>query len=370
MDVLRAGMEMKRQILSGALGPSGTRFPSVRDWSQRLGCSSMTAMKAAEWVRRERLTLAYGKHTYLTIGRAQADSELEQRLRAGRHSCFGILCRSLDNAYTATVIDMLSVALREAGYRAAVFVSDADRERELEDLYMLPEMGMAGAFFFPHYRFKNRQAFERFPLPLVALGRQIADFRRSTVTVNNPAVGRLAAEHLLKGGCDRCLYVGFHQEWPMVDQRLQGFREELARRGAILSNADVVLVKNGDVDAAMAQLALRLQEGQERMGVFCYHDLLASETLKLCRHFRLDVPKQVGIIGCDDLAITQSTTPTLSTIHYPYRRLSVMAVKAALEELQSCICRSQALEAFPRVIARQSTACIISADIGGGIAER
>lgn len=355
ISVLQAGRLMKQMILKGELGDSGTRFPGIRDWADRLGCSYMTAMKAAEWVREQSLLMLNGKYYYVVTGRAAHDSELEIKLSARRHGCFGIMVSSLENPYISKTTHALANALTQQEYQAMIMVHDADRQTESAQLDKMLELNMSGVFFFPHYSFQNKQIFECFPLPVVALGRRVKQFTRNTVTVNNLAVGRLAAEHLLEQGYDEYIYIGFRQERFMTDQRLQGFQQALEAAGQSLSAENILLVNGNDVEEILNMLQGLIARSQGTKGIFCYHDLLAYETLKFCKAEGVLVPQHVGLIGCDDLPITLSTTPTLTTIHYPYGRLSKMAVELMIEELDTCICRSRCMEAMPRVIPRQST---------------
>ena len=219
------------------------------------------------------------------------------------------------------------------------------------------EMGLSGVFFFPHMRFKNQKIFENFPLPLVAIGRQINHFTRCTVTVNNYSVGKLAARHLISCGYREFLYIGHSQSRPMVDQRMKGFADTLRQEGIPLAPENRWVVDDENLSDSMDEMLDRLRHLPGPTGVFCYHDLIAVALLQTCLRHGISVPDKLGIIGCDDLPITTATTPTLSTIHYPYARISQMAVDMMLSELEGNGTPGQYVEMQPRLIERQSTAC-------------
>lgn len=358
MDMLRAGMELENRILAGEFGPSGSRFPSVRELAETIPCSYVTAVRTAEWLRERGLLMISGRNHYVTTGRCDLDSELEKRLRENRRPTFGVLFNAIDNNYYAMMSTQLYFALRAKGYDLVIMINDAGREQEQKQINTMLEMGLSGVFFFPHMRFKNQKIFETFPLPLVAIGRQINQFSRSTVTVNNYSVGRLAAHHLISCGYQDFLYIGHSQSRPMVDQRMKGFTDTLRQEGVPIAQENRWVVDDENLSDSMDAMLDRLLHLQQPTGVFCYHDLIAVALLQTCLRHGISVPEKLGIIGCDDLPITTATTPTLSTIHYPYTRISQMAVEMMLSELDGTSSRGQYMEMQPRLMERQSTACI------------
>lgn len=356
MDMLRAGMELESRILAGDFGPSGSRFSSVRELADTIPCSYVTAVRTAEWLRERGVLMISGRNHYVTTGRCSLNSELEKRLCENRRPTFGVLFNSIDNNYYAMMSTQLYFALHAKGYDMLIMINDADREQEQRQLNTMLEMGLSGVFFFPHMRFKNQRIFENFPLPLVAIGRQINHFSRCTVTVNNYSVGRLAARHLMDCGYEDFLYIGHKQSLPMVDQRMKGFADTLQQAGYPIAPENMRVVDDENLSGSMEALVDMLVNLPRSTGVFCYHDLIAVALLQTCLRHGVNVPDKLGIIGCDDLPITTSTTPTLSTIHYPYTRICQMAAEMMVSELEDPSSTGQYVEVQPRVTERQSTA--------------
>lgn len=356
MDVLHAAALLENRILSGQYGASGSRFPSVRALAADLPCSYVTAVRTTELLRERGLLLLCGRTHYVTTGRCAAGSALETRLQETRRPCFGVLFNSIDNHYYSSMSAQLSQTLRARGYDMVVMVNDSDRELELHQLDEMLSMGLSGVFFFPHHRFKNLRRYECYPLPVVAIGRSISGFSRSTVTVDNYMVGQLAANHLLNAGCASFVYLGPANTYAMVDMRLKGFAAQLRQAGGLPAPEHLCAADDGDLSQQAAPLLSRLRALPRPVGVFCYHDLLAASLLRLCAQHHLRVPEDLGIIGCDDLPITAITVPTLSTVHYPYSRICQIAADMMLSELHAQPLPRRFEEVTPRLIERQSTA--------------
>lgn len=61
-------------------------------------------------------------------------------------------------------------------------------------------------------------------------------------------------------------------------------------------------------------------------GLFANSDLIAAQTLQVCRKLQISVPDQLKLIGFDDVSIASITTPQLTTIHQPVKEMAEIAV--------------------------------------------
>ena len=358
MDVLHAGRMLEREIESGMHGVSGSRFMSVRELAQYCGCSYVTAVKAAAWLRSRCAIRMEGGRQYVTAGRAASGSELEELLGQRRRPCVGMLLPAEDNSFYASMFSHMRRQFEAKGLELFVTVHGSDERTERRQLDMMVEMGMSGVLFFSHKDFNNHRAFESCPIPVVCLGRDIRGFTRSVVAVNNYDVGRRAAQHLIGKGYERFAYIGMSQTHFMKDMRLKGFDNTLKAQGYTLEPENVVVLgaEQGE-DEGRVSAFLRRQTGP--VGVFCYHDLMAVLSLRACRTLGKRVPQDVGVIGCDDLPIASTTVPSLTTVHYPFAQIAQQAICILERELltgQSC---HESIAVKPRVIERESTGVLI-----------
>ena len=63
-------------------------------------------------------------------------------------------------------------------------------------------------------------------------------------------------------------------------------------------------------------------------GVFASSDVIGAHVLQVCSNLGIEVPKQLKIVGFDDVNIAQFTSPGLTTIHQPVEQMAEMAVSA------------------------------------------
>jgi DNA-binding LacI/PurR family transcriptional regulator len=165
-------------------------------------------------------------------------------------------------------------------------------------------------------------------LPIVVWGAQMPRQLYCTVGGDNQRGGRIAAQHLLKQGRKRIVFLGDPQ-LPEVGQRFEGYRAALA--------------VPFDAAAARAAVASVLEHRVDFDAVIGCSDLLAISAMQAVREHHLEVPRQVAVVGYDDMPITNYCDPPLTSVHQPVGEAGVQLVDALLMMLQGQV-------AAPRVL--------------------
>jgi DNA-binding LacI/PurR family transcriptional regulator len=83
-----------------------------------------------------------------------------------------------------------------------------------------------------------------------------------------------------------------------------------------------------DVLASAQQMPLLLASGVT--AVFCYNDQIAIGALMACRDHAVAVPRQLSIVGFDDIALAQYVSPALTTVVQPRRDMGSRAMHMLL----------------------------------------
>nr|WP_143161630.1 substrate-binding domain-containing protein [Bittarella massiliensis (ex Durand et al. 2017)] len=68
--------------------------------------------------------------------------------------------------------------------------------------------------------------------------------------------------------------------------------------------------------------------------VFCANDISAIGAVKAIREFGLHIPRDISIISIDNIAMSQFTTPSLTTVDVPKNELGKVAVKLLLDRIE------------------------------------
>jgi len=167
----------------------------------------------------------------------------------------------------------------------------------------------------------------------VVLAEAYADSPRCTaVLADNYAGGFQAVERLLKAGHRRIGIIAGPREYQTVQRRLAGCADAFARYGLVL---DRRLSVEGDFFPESGAAAMkRLMRLRPRpTAVFAMNDNTALGAIAAAHSMSLRVPRDVSIIGFDDIAAAALVRPGLTTVAVPRERIGVLAARRMMELL-------------------------------------
>ena len=208
-------------------------------------------------------------------------------------------------------------------------------------------------------------ALRRTGLPVVDVSaeRFASEFPR--VSVDNAAVARLAAEHLLAKGFRDFAFCGDAQ-FLWAEQRGAEFRRvlEAAGRGcAIFAGARSAERRRGS-DAEIRVLADWLATQPRPLGVFACYDGRAQQVIEACQTRGWAVPDEIAVLGVDnDEVLCELCSPPLSSVQPNARRTGYEAAAMLARMMRGERPGPQTRVVEPvRVVERQSTDVVAVAD--------
>ncbi len=134
------------------------------------------------------------------------------------------------------------------------------------------------------------------------------------VDVDNVEGGRLAARRLVEAGRRRVATIAGPQDMTAGVDRLTGFREVL--RDAGLPD-DAIEIGDFAVAGGAAAMERLLAAHPDVDGLFVASDLMAEGALRVLAAHGRDVPRDVSVVGFDNLATAATTSPPLTTVQNP-----------------------------------------------------
>lgn len=160
-----------------------------------------------------------------------------------------------------------------------------------------------------------------------------------------------AVEHLVRLGHSRIAFLNGSLHSMITEHRQQAFYDSMAAHHLTV---DENLIANGYYveESAKDFVPSFLENGAT--AIVCGNDLLAYGAIKECARCGYDVPKDVSIIGFDDLPPSAYATPALTTIRQERSELGKCGYMA-LHTLMNHVSVSKTL-LRPQFIIRNSTA--------------
>lgn len=167
-------------------------------------------------------------------------------------------------------------------------------------------------------------------IPIVVLAYDGPMPKVGRVDVDDIAIGRVAADHLLETGLRNFAYFGKDEHY--CAQRLVGFRARL-RAAPIASFSSI---KRPKVNRQLIEywhdrdekVEHWLKELPKPVGVFAAHDPMGRYLAEACRHCGFRIPEDVAIVAADgDDLVCHLTHPPLSSVRIPWNKVGFEAAR-------------------------------------------
>lgn len=169
-------------------------------------------------------------------------------------------------------------------------------------------------------------------LPLVVWGGHLAQQSYCTVGTDNVAGARAAVEHLLSVGRRRIIFLG-DPAVPEIGLRHQGYRLALERIGERIAPAHIVPA-HLTADTAYEAMRAYLSRRDKFDAVFCASDVIAMSAVRAITAAGRNVPRDVSVVGFDDIALAAHTNPPLTTVRQDLQRGAHTIVDLMFRRLQ------------------------------------
>lgn len=199
-------------------------------------------------------------------------------------------------------------------------------------------------------------AMRDFGKPVVMINGDDPLMRLSSVTPCNRSAARVAAEHLIKLGHERILFLmrpGRHT----IERRREGWRDALLHNGLPCPDDLVVPVEDWLPELATQAIAKRLNErGLDFTAVLAAGDSLAVGAMMGVQQAGYAVPDDVSVMGMDDLPQAAFLNPPLTTMHIPMRELGYVALDLLRDSLTNVPMPPRRVELACHLVSRASTA--------------
>ncbi|WP_170293934.1 LacI family DNA-binding transcriptional regulator [Paracoccus limosus] len=198
------------------------------------------------------------------------------------------------------------------------------------------------------------------PCPVVLLNDDDPLMQIDSVAPCNRSAAALAAAHLTAQGHQRILFLTKPGR-RTIARRLEGMRDVL---GAGFGPAQVLEVEDWTAEAARNRVAAALRDGPAFTAIIAAADILAAGAIVAIQESGASVPRDISVIGIDGLPQGELTSPALTTIAIPMRRIGAEALAlvqdSARSRLHDQFYVPRKLELGCRLIERASTGAPLS----------
>ncbi len=345
-----AAQELRRKI--GASYKPGDLFPPESLLARDLGVSVCTLRKAMEILVAEGLLIrGQGKRTTL------AQPPAAQPAQARKKSV--LLLPFDEGTFFHEELVKIQVELYDHGYLTSLCSSarlyDPNVVSQVRQIVQA-HGDVEGLICGPLYGWYNKvaPAFEELPYPFVAIG-TTTPIPTSYVAVNLASGAYEALRHLDQIGCRTIRFFGFRGHGNPFERfaGVEHFQAEFRKEESVET---LTVPAFGTVASGFESAMREFTAGRVPDGILAHNDLCAIGIMLAARKLGIQIPEDIAVAGCDDIADAAKSSPPLTTVQQPKEQVAREAVRIlhdAITRPETAV-RNQIL-LQPRLVLRDST---------------
>lgn len=277
---------------------------------------------------RQRVKDVMKKYNY--IPNAMAGSLVTRRT-----GIIGLILPDITNPFFPGIARGAEDRANEEGY--SIIFCNTDDKIEVEEKYIESLTSkMVDGIIIAHSSNSDQmgEILERTQIPVILIDR---DFDSKNilgkVLVNNKDGARQAVCHMVEKGYRKIAYLSGSLKTQTAMDRLEGYKEALREKNLPVVEA---LIKYGEYRVEWGRKGIEelLTEKQDFDAVFCGNDLIAIGAMKELLKHGYRVPEDKGVMGFDDIYMSQMVEPELTTVKQPNYEMGYQAVDLLIRHLK------------------------------------
>jgi len=284
-------------------------------------------------------------------------SSFARNLRIRRRGAIGVViplgherAQHISDPFFMTMIGSLADELTERGFDLILSRVIPDRDDWLEDMIAADRVDGFIIIGQSDQSATLDSAADHY-LPMVAWGAFAQGQAHCSVGTDNFLGGRLATLHLIERGCRQIAFFG-NPGAIEIRQRLEGARAAIASTKG--KAALIEIPTHLATELSSSEIVQFLDDAKELPdGIFAASDVIALSAIQVLAGRGVHVPRDVKVVGYDDLSIARNSVPTLTTVRQDIVGGASQLVECLLKRIDGKQTGSVVLN--PELIIREST---------------
>jgi len=329
---------------------------SIRDVARRAGVSIATVSRAVNRIATvdpelaKRVWKAIDEVGYLPNTQARA-------LVSGRSRMLGLIVSEITNPFFPELVQEFENLAVAQGYEVLIGSTSyepARTESLIRRMLQRNVDGVAVMTFGIEEELVQKLVEREFPLVFVDAGPDLPNIR--VLKVNYAEGIRQAVQHLAALGHRQIAFISGPLRLRSVMARREAFLKSMAELGLTVPPSHMV-EGNHTMEGGIVAMEQLTSLGQLPTAVMCSNDMTAIGALHALFRTTHNVPREISVVGFDDIHLAQFMLPPLTTVQMSCKDLAAAAVEALRAGIERDHPKAAQMQwqISTRLVVRQST---------------
>lgn len=267
----------------------------------------------------------------------------------------GLIVPNIENPFFGKMANHLSRTANSYNYNLLLYSINASESNKDENLMALISSKVDCLIYASSYKSLKFVNFaQEKNIPIVVLDREIRNAKIASVSVNNDYGAFIATEHLIRLGHKKIAYFSAERDMEISLRRRDGYIRALEMYNIPVSE-DFIYYGDYTMQSGFECAEKMKKDHPDVTAMLAVNDLMAIGAIHYFYKAGIDVPKDISVVGFDNIEMAESVNPSLTTVEYPIARMSEIVLESLLSQMQDMENNVEALTLFPKLIVRAST---------------
>ena len=233
------------------------------------------------------------------------------------------------NSFYSEVLGSIEYYARLRGYHILISATDANESY----LTLAKKRNLDGIIVIGMYPNEFYQQMKKTQIPIVLIDSYCNDHYYHNIRIDDAYGSYLSTKYILEYGHEKiAFFTGQLKENGVMKKRLLGYQQALEEYNVAFDKR-YVFEGQIDYDSGVSMAKSLIASGLPVTATVAAADILAIGAIKGFFEAGLQIPKDISIIGFDDLEISQYLTPGLTTIKQEIALKGQKAVELLLKHI-------------------------------------
>jgi LacI family transcriptional regulator len=255
-------------------------------------------------------------------------------LVSGKSRIFGLIISEITNPFFPEIVQVFERIAVENHYEILLTSTGNDPKRVGDAVRRMIERrveGVAVMTFGMEEGLLEDLRLRKVPLVFADVG--LARPYVSNIRIDYLHGIRQAVQHLAALRHERIAFISGHLRIKSAEARQQAFLQSMQEIG-LKVHPELLVEGNHTIEGGIDAFGKLLEVAQRPTAVLCSNDMTALGVLRKSFEDGISIPRDLSVIGYDDIHLAQFVLPALTTVRMSQAELARMAFEALLAETQ------------------------------------
>lgn len=256
-------------------------------------------------------------------------NEMARSLLRKKSNLIGLIIPTVSHPFFSELTNYIEYYAYKLGYKILLCNSYQDSVKEKEYIMMLKSNQVDGIIMASHTL--EIDEYLNLNLPIVAIDRAFSN-SIPFITSDNYSGGVLATNLLIDKGCKKIAHIsGFLNLQTPANNRYNAFLDVVTKRNI----ENVILETKLGILENYEEIVYKLfEEHPDIDGIFASSDMIGISVIKVARELGKEIPKDLKIVGYDDITFSSLISPSLTTIKQPIEQMGELVIQLLINQME------------------------------------